>query len=125
MDAIQPEHGPHPSGSYVPGIRAGGLVFVSGQGPLDPATGEVVGKTIAEQVDATLANVERVLQAAGLSLADVVRTDVYLADQSEFEAYDAAYRARFAGHLPARTTVEAGLAGIKVEIAAIAVASTA
>jgi 2-iminobutanoate/2-iminopropanoate deaminase len=120
MEAIQPQGAPQPSGAYVPGVRAGGFVFVSGQGPLDPVTGDVVGDTIEEQVDATLANVERVLQAAGCELSDIVRTDVYLADFEEFDRYNEAYRKRLGGHLPARTTVAAGIGGIKVEINAIA-----
>lgn len=121
MREIRPEGGPTPSGAYVPGISAGGFVFVSGQGPLHPQTGEVIGSTIEEQVVATLDNVERVLRAAGAELADVVRTDVYLADLADFDRYDAAYRQRFGGHLPARTTVAAGISGILVEICAIAV----
>jgi 2-iminobutanoate/2-iminopropanoate deaminase len=120
MEAIQPQGGPRPGGAYVPGIRAGGLVFVSGQGPLDPVTGDIVGETIEEQVAATLANVERVLAAAGCSLSDVVRTDVYLADMGEFDRYNDAYREAFGGHLPARTTVGADIGVIKVEINAIA-----
>jgi 2-iminobutanoate/2-iminopropanoate deaminase len=106
-------------------MRAGGFVFVSGQGPLDPATGEIVGSTIEQQVDATLANVERVLRAAGCELSDIVRTDVYLADFEEFDRYDAAYRRRLGGHLPARTTVAAEIGGIKIEINAIAQAGAA
>jgi 2-iminobutanoate/2-iminopropanoate deaminase len=121
MEAIEPQGGPSPSGAYAAGVRAGGFVFVSGQGPLDPVTGEIVGETIEDQVDATLANVERVLQAAGCALSDIVRTDVYLADFDEFDRYDRAYRARLGGHLPARTTVAAGIVDIKIEINAIAV----
>lgn len=120
MEAIEPRGGPSPSGAYVPGVRAGGFVFVSGQGPLDPVTGEIVGTTIEEQVDATLANVERVLRAAGCELSDIVRTDVFLGDFDEFDRYDAAYRQRLGGHLPARTTVAANIGEIKVEINAIA-----
>ncbi len=120
MEAIKPQGGPSPGGAYVPGIRAGGFVFVSGQGPFDPVTGALVGETIEEQVDATLANIERVLQAAGCELSDIVRTDVFLADFAEFERYNEAYRKRLGGHLPARTTVGADIGGIKVEINAIA-----
>jgi 2-iminobutanoate/2-iminopropanoate deaminase len=120
MEAIEPQGGPSASGAYVPGVRAGGFVFVSGQGPLDPQTGAIVGDTIEAQVDATFANVERVLQAGGCSLSDIVRTDVYLADFGDFDRYDAAYRKRLGGHLPARTTVAASIDAIKVEINAIA-----
>ena len=80
MQALQPENGPHPSGAYVPGIQAGGLVFVSGQGPFDPGTGDLVAEDLEGQVRATLANVERVVQSAGGSLHDIVRVDAFLAD---------------------------------------------
>src|SRR5262245_11987633 len=121
MRALQPENGPHASGAYVPGIQAGQLVFVSGQGPFDPSTGELAAEDVEGQVRATLANVERVLQAAGGSLRDVVRIDAYLADLANFDEYDRVYRDVFGGHLPTRTTVGAELAGIEVEINAIAV----
>jgi 2-iminobutanoate/2-iminopropanoate deaminase len=121
---LQPQGGPHASGAYTPGIAAGGFVFVSGQGPLDPATGAIVGTTIAEQTAATLANVERVLAAADARLADVVRVDAYLADMTDFGAYDEAFRRAFGADLPTRTTVEAGLGGILVEISAVAFRAT-
>jgi 2-iminobutanoate/2-iminopropanoate deaminase len=120
MQQIRPEGGPQPGGAYVPGIRAGDFVFVSGQGPHHPQTGELVAEDVEGQVRATLANVERVLGAAGASLSDVVRVDAYLADLSDFAAYDRVFREAFAGHLPTRTTVQAGLADIRVEINAIA-----
>jgi 2-iminobutanoate/2-iminopropanoate deaminase len=120
MQQIRPEGGPQPGGAYVPGIRAGDFVFVSGQGPHDPQTGDLVAEDVEGQVRATLANVERVLAAAGASLSDVVRVDAYLADLSDFAAYDRVFREAFAGHLPTRTTVQAGLAGIRVEINAVA-----
>jgi 2-iminobutanoate/2-iminopropanoate deaminase len=120
MQQIRPEGGPQAGGAYVPGIRAGDFVFVSGQGPNDPETGELAAEDIEGQVRATLGNVERVLAAAGASLQDVVRIDAYLADLGTFDEYDRVFREVFAGHLPTRTTVEAGLAGIRVEINAIA-----
>lgn len=120
MERLHPNGGPRASGAYSPGIAAGGFVFVSGQGPLDPETGEVVGSDVAEQTRATLRNVERVLAAAGLALTDVVRVDAYLADLGQFDVYDRAFRAAFGENLPTRTTVEAGLGEIQVEINAIA-----
>jgi 2-iminobutanoate/2-iminopropanoate deaminase len=120
VQQIRPEGGPKPGGAYVPGIRAGDLVFVSGQGPHDPQTGELVAEDVEGQVRATLANVERVLAATNATLRDVVRIDAYLADLADFPAYDRVFRDVFAGHLPTRTTVQAGLAGILVEINAIA-----
>ncbi len=119
MEPIRPPDAPT-GGAYSPGIRAGGFVFVSGQGPLDSVTGKVVGDTIEEQVDVTFTNIERVLEAGGCSLGDLVRVDAYLADFADFDRYDAAYRARLGGHLPTRTTVQAGIGEIKIEINAIA-----
>jgi len=104
------------TGSYSPAIRAGELVFVSGQGPLDPATGDVVGDTIAEQTEQTMRNLADVLQTAGLSLNDCVKVNVYLADLADYDAFDAAYRAWFRDPLPARTTVGAALPKGVVEI---------
>ena len=120
MQQIQPEGGPHAGGAYVPGIRVGDLVFVSGQGPHDPQTGELAAQDIEGQVRTTLANVERVLIAAGATLSDVVRVDAFLTDLANFPAYDRVFREVFAGHLPTRTTVQAGLLDILVEINAIA-----
>jgi 2-iminobutanoate/2-iminopropanoate deaminase len=87
---------------------------------MDPSTGAVVPGGVAAQVKATLANVERVLKAAGGSLADVVRVDAYLADIGNFDEYDRAYRNVFGERLPSRTTVGGQLGGIEVEINAIA-----
>lgn len=120
MRVLDPEGGPHASGAYVPGISAGQFVFVSGQGPLDPVTGEIVGDDVATQTRATLDNVARVLAAAGAGLGDVVRVDAYLADIDQFSAYDEAFRTAFGDRLPTRTTVGARLGGIEVEITAIA-----
>jgi 2-iminobutanoate/2-iminopropanoate deaminase len=121
MQQIHPDGGPRAGGAYVPGIRAGGLVFVSGQGPFHPANGALAATDLEGQVRATLANVERVLVAAGASLQDVVRVDAFLADLADFADYDRVFRDVFGGHLPTRTTVQAGLDDIRVEINAIAV----
>jgi 2-iminobutanoate/2-iminopropanoate deaminase len=101
-------------------MTAGPFVFISGQGPLDPVTGEVIGDDVGTQTRATLENVARVLATAGASLVDVVRDEAYLADISQVLAYDDAFRATFGDRLPTRTTVGAALGGIEVEITAIA-----
>lgn len=116
---IFPNDGARPRGSYSPGVRAGDFVFVSGQGPLDPATGEVVGSDIATQVQQTMRNVERIVAAAGGTMDQVVRVDAHLAHLSDFAAYDTAYRQFFHDDLPARTTVEARIGDILVEISAV------
>jgi len=109
-----------PAAPYSPGIVSSGrLVHVSGQGPL--VDGTVVGGTIEEQTRLTLENVERVLEAAGATRADVVRCGVYLADLDDFAAMNEVYAAFFPAPLPARTTIGCALLGIKVEIDCVAV----
>jgi 2-iminobutanoate/2-iminopropanoate deaminase len=120
LERIAPAGGPHASGAYAPAIRAGNLVFVSGQGPFDPSNGELAAEDIAGQVSRTLTNVALVLEAAGAGLSDVVRVDAYLANIEDFADYDDAFREVFGERLPTRTTVQAGLGGILVEINAIA-----
>lgn len=112
--------GASPAGAYSQGIRAGDFVFVSGQGPLDPATGQIVGETIEEQTERTLENVKAILEAAGATLADVVKTTVHLSDLSLFPRYNEVYASYFPEPRPARTTVGSELLGIMVEIDAIA-----
>lgn len=107
-------------GPYSQAITANGFVFVSGQGPLDPETDEVVGGTLEEQAELTLENVRNILEAAGCSMDDVVKVSVYLASMGDFDRFNAVYRKFFSAPLPARTCVEAGLGDILVEIDAIA-----
>lgn len=111
--------GAPPKGHYTPAIRAGDFVFLSGQGPIDPATGEVVPGTVAEQTELTLRNLATLAEAAGGSLADAVKVNVYLADIAGFPEFNAAYAAVVPAPPPARTTVATGLPGILVEIDAI------
>jgi 2-iminobutanoate/2-iminopropanoate deaminase len=116
---------PVPKGPYSPAIRAGGFVFVSGTGPLDPATGEPRLGPIEDQVRLTLENVRAVLEAAGATLRDVVKTTVYLADMDDFAAMNRVYANFFPADPPARTTIQAARLplGIGVEIDAVAVAA--
>ncbi len=107
-------------GHYSPAIVAGGLVFVSGQGPVDPQT-RTVPDGFAAQVEQTLRNVQTVLRQAGVGCGDVVKVNAYLSDVTRFAEFDAAYRPFFPGEPPARTTVGAQLIGIQVEIDCIAV----
>lgn len=98
------------------------LVFTAGQVALDPATGELKGADVAAQTEQVLANLAAVLAGAGLTLADVVKTTVYLADMKEFQAMNEVYARHFPSAPPARTTIAAaGLPrGARVEIDAIA-----
>lgn len=99
------------------------MVFTSGQIGLDPATGELVAGGIAEQTQRVLTNLAAVLEGAGLSFADVVKTTVYLADMQDFAAMNEIYGTAFGQSLPARTTIAAaGLPkGARIEIDAVAV----
>lgn len=111
---------PTPAGAYSPGIVAEGrLLFVSGQGPI--RDGQAVSGTIEEETEIVLGNLRTIVEAAGATLADVVRVGVFLADLSDFAAMNAVYERTFPAPLPARTTVGAQLPGIKVEIDCVAV----
>ena len=118
--APRPAGDPPPKGPYTPAARAGGFVFVSGQTPRDPASGDLVGATVAEQSRQTLDNVRRTLDAAGARLSDVVSVTVYLADVADWDAFNAVYRGVFAEPYPSRTVVGAALRGILVEVSAVA-----
>ncbi|WP_428937620.1 RidA family protein [Fontivita pretiosa] len=110
------------TGPYSPGVAVGELVFVAGQGPLDPQTGQIVGTTIEEHTELTLNNVKRILEAAGCTMDDCVKTTVHLKDIGEFERFNAVYRRFFNKPYPARTTVQSVLwSTIRVEIDAVAI----
>jgi 2-iminobutanoate/2-iminopropanoate deaminase len=121
-EVIATPDAPQAIGPYSQAIRAGGFVFVSGQIPLDPATGQVVTGDTAAQTARVLNNLEAVLKAAGSSLAKVVRTTVYLKDLTEFAAVNEAYAIFFPLDAPARATVEVARLpkDVRVEIDCIA-----
>lgn len=105
-ESIQTDKAPQAIGPYSQAIRAAGLVFASGQVPLDPATGELITGTIAEQTERVFSNLRAVLEAAGTSLDRVVKTTVFLADMNDFGEMNAAYARFFTEAPPARSTVE-------------------
>jgi len=110
------------TGAYSAGVLMDGWLFVSGQGPLDLSTGEVVRGSIEEETLLTLTHVKKIVEAAGGSIADIVKCTVHLSDINDFDRYDTTYARFFSevGVLPARTTVQSVLCdGIKVEIDAI------
>lgn len=114
---------PAPVGPYSPGMGFERLVFVSGQGATDPATGALAGADVATQTEQCLKNLQTILQAAGSDLQHVLRCGVFLLDMSEFQAMNAVYARVFGDHRPARTTIQAaGLPGVglRVEIDCIA-----
>jgi len=126
--AVEVKNAPAPVGPYsqaqVVRLHGGGrLVFTAGQVALDPASGKIVGEEIAAQTEQVLKNVAAVLAGAGLSLADVVKTTVYLADMADFQAMNQVYAKHFTDSPPARTTIAAaGLPrGARDEIDAVAV----
>ncbi len=108
------------TGSYSAGVIAGDFLFISGQGPLDLSTGEVVHGTIEEETMLTLSHIKKITEAAGASVDNIVKCTVHLQNIQDFDRYDRAYASFFKGILPARTTVQSGLSdGIKIEIDAI------
>lgn len=109
-------------GPYSQAIVANGVVFTSGQIPIDPATGEFVEGGTAEQTERVLRNLAAVLEAAGSSLARVVKTTVFLADMSDFAEMNEVYARHFTSEPPARSTVQAARLprDARVEIEAIA-----
>ena len=119
--AIRTDQASGGTGGYTPALRVGDLVFVSGQGPLDPQTGEVRGETVAEQTTFTLQNVLALVEAGGGDAAGIVRCTCYLASIDLFDEFTAAYE-RFFAHepRPTRTTIGCELSGILVEIDCIA-----
>lgn len=123
MDAawqIRTDDAPKGTGAYSQAIRAGAFLYVSGQGPLDPATLEVRGETVEEQTELTLRNVEAIARAAGGTLRDVVKVSAFLASIDDFPAFNATYeRLLDFEPRPARTTTGAELRDILVEIDAV------
>jgi 2-iminobutanoate/2-iminopropanoate deaminase len=119
---ITTRSGAAPVGPYSQGLRVGDFVFVSGQGPLDPDTGKIVGETVEEQTARVLDNIKAILEAGGATMADVVKANAYLNDMTLFERYNKVYVTYFPDPKPARTTVGAQLPlkGILVEIDVIA-----
>ena len=117
---IKTKAGASPVGAYSQGLRVGDFIFVSGQGPLDPVTGQIVGETVEEQTARVLENIQAILEAGGATLADVVKVTAHLSDLALFERYNKVYARYFPDPKPTRTTVGSQLMGILVEIDAIA-----
>ncbi len=119
---IRTQSGAAPIGAYSQGIRVGDFLFVSGQGPLDPATGQLILGTIEEQTARVLENIKVILEAGGATMADVVKVSAHLSDVELFERYNKVYATYFPDPKPTRTTVGSQLPakGMLVEIDAIA-----
>jgi 2-iminobutanoate/2-iminopropanoate deaminase len=124
MESIQTDRAPRAIGPYSQAIKANGLIFASGQIPLDPATMQIVEGGVERQTERVLDNLKAVLEAAGSSLDRVVKTTVYLADMNEFAAMNEVYARFFGATKPARATVQAARLprDVRVEIDVIALA---
>ncbi len=122
-ETISTEEAPGAIGPYSQAVKAGNLVFCSGQIPIDPTTGEFVSGNVAEQTHQVLKNLSAVLEAAGTDLNNVVKTTVFLADMNDFAAMNEVYAEFFNQNKPARATVQAARLprDARVEIDCIAV----
>jgi 2-iminobutanoate/2-iminopropanoate deaminase len=122
-DIVTTDRAPRAIGPYSQAVRAGDLVFASGQIPIDPATGEFVAGGVAEQTEQVLRNLTAVFEAAGLGMNQIVKTTVFLADMDDFTAMNEVYGRFFSVEPPARATVQAARLprDARVEIEAIAV----
>lgn len=115
---------PPPVGPYSPAVVFDRLVFVSGQGAVDPATGRMAGPDVTAQTEQVFRNVRAILEAAGTDLSHVLRCGVFLVDMADFPAMNAVYARVFGDHRPARTTVQVAALphpDLRVEIDAVAV----
>ena len=122
-EIISTEKAPGAIGPYSQAIKAGNMIFCSGQIPIDVATGEFVSQDVAEQTEQVLRNLTAVLEAAGADLNSVVKTSVFLADMNDFAAMNEVYGQFFSENKPARVTVQAARLprDARVEIECIAV----
>lgn len=123
-ETVATDKAPGAIGPYSQAVKAGGMVYCSGQIPIDPSTGNFVSDAVAEQTEQVLKNLSEVLGAAGSSLEDVVKTTVFLADMNDFAEMNEVYARYFSGNKPARATVQAARLprDARVEIECIAVA---
>jgi reactive intermediate/imine deaminase len=118
LQPVTATNAPAPSGGYSQGIAAGGLLFLSGQGPFD-AEGQLVGESLEQQVRQVFANLQAVAEAAGSSLDRAVRVGVYLSDLAHFDEMDRIYREIFSEPRPARTTIQTDLVDFIIEADAV------
>ena len=121
--AVAPPGAPKAIGPYSPALRAGQLLFLSGQIPLDPQSGTIVGDDIATQTEQVFRNIAALLAASGATFSQVARTTVFLTDLNDFAAMNAVYAMHFADPPPARSTVQVSRLprDVRIEIDVIAV----
>lgn len=123
LEILHTDHAPAAIGPYAQAVKANGFLFTAGQIPLHPERMEIVGSTVAEQTEQVLTNLQAVLNAAGCTVRDVVKTTVFLRDMADFAAMNEVYTRVFGEAKPARSTVAvAGLPrDVRVEIELVAV----
>lgn len=121
---VSTEKAPKALGPYSQAIRAGGFIWCSGQIPINPATNSIEAATIEDQTRQSISNLKNVLEAAGSSLANVVKTTVFIKDMNDFAALNGVYAEMFGDTKPARSCVEVARLpkDVKVEIECVAVA---
>jgi 2-iminobutanoate/2-iminopropanoate deaminase len=121
-EVIKTEHAPGAIGPYSQAIKVGNLLFMSGQIPLDPKSGQIVGANVSEHTEQVMKNLKGVLEAAGLTFNHIVKTTVFLKDMGEFVAFNETYAKFLQAPYPARATVEVARLpkDVRVEIEAVA-----
>jgi len=119
---IRTQNAPQPIGPYSQATMVDGFLFVSGQGAIDPSSGQLVGTDIETQTKQTMKNVRGILEASGLSLSDVVKVSIFLKNMADFKSMNDVYKTFFTQDPPSRTTVEVDLPlpNMLIEIDAIA-----
>jgi 2-iminobutanoate/2-iminopropanoate deaminase len=119
---IKTQNAPQPLGPYSQGIKAGKMLFVSGQGSIDPKTGNMLGEDIAMQTRQTMQNIKAIVEASGFSMSDLVKVSIYLKNASDFQKMNEIYMTFFSENAPTRTTVQTGFvnSSMVIEIDAIA-----
>ena len=119
---IESKEAPAPIGPYSQAIEMNGFIFCSGQIPLDPKSGQIVGQTVSEQAEQVMANIKAVLKSADLTLSNIVKTTIFLTDMADFQGVNEVYGKHMGLTKPARSTVSVqGLPrGVKVEIEVLA-----
>lgn len=125
MREIHTENAPGSIGPFSQAIEDGDRIYVSGQGPIDPASGEIVEGDVAPQTARTLENVDAILQAAGCSLDDVVKTTVFVRDMDDYDAVNKVYGEYLSEPYPARSAVEIVRLPVDIDVEIEAVATTA
>jgi 2-iminobutanoate/2-iminopropanoate deaminase len=121
-EPVSTKNAPSAIGPYSQAVKAGGMIFCSGQIPIDPLTGQVVSGSAAEQARRVMENLKAVVEAGGYSMSDIVKTTIYLTDLSAFAEVNRIYESFFVAPYPARATVQVAALprGVAVEIDAIA-----